>query len=242
MNRKFLIIKLAGIFGLILLAVAYIFFYFFPNVEKINRLKREIKLKQETIDETVRDKENFKTFSVGEWLFVEQAEDLFLDKFPVIHSEVDLVRLSSDITEWIKELATTDKIKNLIILSNAEDLNINISPLYTDQNILEELISFTKSKNKEILLMKDKVFSTQISQVVEKASELDTPFGKLAFKTISLGISSDYLKCLGFLNRLSWGKTYLKIVRIEIEQGTVMPKFMIVFRVLYFDKRKRHEK
>ena len=212
----------------------YLVFYFFPSLKTINRLKREVKLAQEIAQEGMNNIQNFETFTKAEWRFIKSQEKIFLQKFPVITNQADLIALSSNLTNYFKKLAGKDQIKNLILLSNINGLKVNIDPLYSDRETLEDLITFTKIKNKEILIKNNENIN-KIKQVQKK--NMRTPFGILAYGEIAVGISSDFIKCLNFINHLPWGEFQINVDHIEIEDGRVFPKVLILLKIFYFDKK-----
>lgn len=239
MKNKYKFIKYLGILSLILLVLFYLVLYFFPSLEIINKLRREVKLAQETKQEGMNNIQNFKTFTETEWRFIKSQEKVFLQKFPIITNKVDLIAFSSNLSNYFKELAGRKQIKNLILLSNAEDLNVNMNPLYSDLETLEDLITFTNIKNKEILI-KNNDNINKTNQIQKR--NMKTPFGILAYREIAVGISSNFIKCLNFINHLPWGKFHIKVDNIEIEEGKVFPKVLILLKIFYFDKRKKNEK
>lgn len=244
MKGKYILIKILGIAGLLLVVLIYFLAYFIPALKDINRYRRELKDMNLKITDYVKMESSFSFSTEQERLFFQQAQEVLKSKIPEIRSREEFIALFTRISNQLQDQAQKDGVFNLMLTSESKDLRINASSLSSDKQSLDDLLSFTTvrlnrlRKDQEMALTRQ--FESQRGPV--PGSGLATMIPGTSYHIVSLSFTGNLKSALNFINHLSWSNYYISAEKILIDSGTVYPYFIVFLRIYYIDLRAQEKK
>lgn len=238
---KYILIKIMGIVGLMMVVVLYFIIYFLPTLKDINRYRRELKDKNLKITDYVKMENKFKFSTQQERGFFKQADAALKSRIPRIRSREEFIALFTLISNDIQNQAQKDGIYNLVLTSESKDLKINASSLSSDKKTLDDLLSFTTQRLTR-LRKEEEMAASRIPYNQKPAapgSGLAALVPGVNFHTVSLSFTGDLKSALNFVNHITWSNYYLSQDKILISRGASNPFFIVFVRIYYIDLREK---
>ena len=93
MKKRTLARTLATVALILVILAAYLLFYLFPSMEKINRLRRETVRSRERQREMLSNHRDFEPLTAGEWRFISRKQGLFSQNLPRVTSTEEIREL-----------------------------------------------------------------------------------------------------------------------------------------------------
>lgn len=237
MKLKRFLIRVLGILGIILIIILYLILYLSPTLKTINRLKRDIKLADAEVGDFLQDKEKFEFLNEREWRYIRKEQKLLKKKFPPIQNKIDLVRLSSKISGFIKNRASKDSIRNLLIASDSGGAGSGGDHLSTSREIKSALQRYFSTRMKEMGQREEGDLSSRQSE--HRPDFSHSPFGNLNFKRVIVAFSADLKDALNFINHLTWGEVHIQQDKLYISRQDSWSCWMVSLKIFFLEQRGR---
>jgi hypothetical protein len=234
MRRKYLFIKIAGIVSLIVIIIIYFLLYFIPSLKSINRYKRQLKDINLKISDFVRMENAFSFSSEQERHLFEQTDLEFTGKFPEVRTREDFITLFTKISNYIRKLAESDGIFNLVLKSDSKDLSVNASTLSSNKNTLDDLLGFATRRLIRLRKERQREGEDPEGTITDGISAL---VKKVRYHTITLSFTGELKKAVNFINHIPWSKYYLSEDMILVSAGDFFPYYIVFLKIYYIDMR-----
>lgn len=238
MKNKYLFIKIFGIAFLLFSIFIYFIFYFVPFVKDVNHYKRELKDMNLKIKNFFEMEKEFSFSNERERAFFKEADDDLMSKISEVKSKEDFIALFTIVFNYIKKLARTDGLYNMVLTSNSKELELNATTLSTDKKSLDRLLHFAKLRINELRNKMDVSKETVNPTVPSTQPLIKQPLlENLNYQTIFLSFSGDLQNAMTFINHIPWSSYYLRPGDILVSIGEISPYYMVFLKVYFIDLR-----
>ncbi len=242
MRSKYFFFKFFGILFLVLLVVLYFIAYFFPTLKGLNRTKREIKDINLKISDFVKMENAFSFSDEGERSYFKAAEKELADKIPIIKTREDLIRLYTEISNYIQQIAERDGIDNLTWESDSAEFKVNANTLSKDKKSLDDLLRFTAQR---LSRLRHETMQVEDPSKEKKAAGTDSILSTLVkgvkYHTVSLCFTGELNRAANFINHISWCHYYVGENKILVSSGERTPYFIVLLRIFYIDMQQENQ-
>jgi hypothetical protein len=237
MKRKYFFSKIFAAVFLIMVVVVYLFFYFIPSLEAINRYKRQVKDMNLKIEDFKKASTTFSFPDKRERGFFLRLERELTAKIPEVENREDSNRLFTDISAYIRELAKRDGINNLVIESGFGELKFDPGVLFINKRELDDLICITAPRLSRMWKERQIGAEQRMQSLGSPHRGIDIDLSTLVkginYQTVALIFSGELKNAMNFINHLSWGSYYLVEDKILVCTGDKFP-YYIAFLKIYF--------
>jgi hypothetical protein len=259
MRSKYFSSKIVAAVVLIMVVVVYFFFYFIPSLEAINRYKRQVKDMNLKIADFKKASTSFSFPDQRERSYFLRLQRELTAKIPGVAGPGDFIRLFSEISAYIQELAQRDGISNLVIEPGPGELKRDkgeykirpykglrgsrrgsagfcVHPAFSD-SLPNDLISIAAPRLsrmwKEQQIAAEQRVQTWGSPHRGMDNDLSTLVKGIQYRTIALIFTGQLKNAVNFINHLPWGPYYLVEDKILVNAGDKFPYYIVFLKTYY---------
>ncbi len=124
----FYIVKIGGIFLIVIISVSFLIFSLRPKLLYFKKTKEEMKKNQMMIEKFDRDKELFQKETEDEKILRQKVKEGLNEKIKVLNSEEEIFAHFSSLLKIIKDHASSLGIKHILLQSQSKSFTINLNP------------------------------------------------------------------------------------------------------------------